>query len=355
LAEEDAPGWGALIDPLASLWTVDLPTDRSLAALPPPAANAGARRHAELGGALIRSLQGMLDVHAVLEAASPCGLPDGCLPLGRVKAAELLPSHALGTAAGPLQLPLYERAMASQQAAAYAYMRAVAETGDAAAAEELNAKAAGAGDVEEDSLVALGDWSVAAGGPGGGGGAEGGSGAGVPELRSAFTRLYMEILTEGAADDLDGLRRDEALDEASLSLLVDALEAGADTFDDAAKGLAMESYDGPRSWWKRSTEAKAGGAGAGAEAASDSAVMGKAVALESELRAMQTKAKGQKKEPRKDTPKVAKSPVVQRATDDAFAKAAAAAAAPPTPSNKKSKPSTPAKLAATPGSKKAKR
>jgi hypothetical protein len=229
--EADAAGWGGLLDSLASLMSIDLPTDHGLAALPRPAADAGARRHAELGGALVRSLQGMMDVHASIEAASPCGLPKGCLPIDRIKAAELLPSHVLGAELGPLQLPLYEKVMPSQQAAAYAYLRAIADTGDAAAPP------GSPGAVDADSLVALGDWSVC--GPSNGGAPSPHSsaaeeqrpslssgqrpdapGGGVSELRSSFKRLYMEMLTEGAADDLDNLRQAEALDEASLSLLV---------------------------------------------------------------------------------------------------------------------------------------
>eukprot|EP00962_Isochrysis_galbana_P046823 scaffold18945_cov115-Isochrysis_galbana.AAC.1 len=187
--------------------------------LPTPAADAGARRHAELGGAPVRSLQGMMDVHTAIETASPCGLPNDCLPIGRIKSAELLPSHVLGPELGPMQVPLYEKVMASQQAAAYAYLLAIADLGDAAVPVTSDAD-------EDHSLVALGDWS--AGGASGAAcppGCSAGEGPGLAsafggnaasmgesELRSSFKRLYMEMLTKDAADDLDGLRQAEALD-----------------------------------------------------------------------------------------------------------------------------------------------
>lgn len=227
-AEGDAPGWGALLQPLGALWSASgsLPTERALAALTPAAGEEAAASAAALGVGVLRCLQGMAEVHAAFEEAAPCGLPGGLPERGRVRPAELLPSSALGAAVGPLQLPLYERAMASQQAAAYAFLRAVADGGaggdgwsgeaDAAAPE-----AAAAG-VDDECLVALADWSVADSDPqhaaaGGGGG----TAAVAAARRDSFRQLYMRLLTEGAADELDALRTagDGALDGASLSLL----------------------------------------------------------------------------------------------------------------------------------------
>jgi hypothetical protein len=63
------------------------------------------------------------------------------------------------------------------------------------------------------------------------------------ETRSQFCRLYMDVLTEGAPDELDALRREkEQLDERSLTMLVDALEFGADTFSPEQATLALRSY-----------------------------------------------------------------------------------------------------------------
>ena len=79
-------------------------------------------------------------------------------------------------------------------------------------------------------MVALADWSVADSDPqhaaaGGGGG----TAAVAAARRDSFRQLYMRLLTEGAADELDALRTagDGALDGASLSLLARRLCAVA--------------------------------------------------------------------------------------------------------------------------------
>eukprot|EP00962_Isochrysis_galbana_P004100 scaffold1141_cov128-Isochrysis_galbana.AAC.21 len=72
---------------------------------------------------------------------------------------------------------------------------------------------------------------------------------GESELRSSFKRLYMDMLTEDAADDLDGFRQAEALDEANgetrgaggLGESLGALPRGAATCDDAAPSGAHAS------------------------------------------------------------------------------------------------------------------
>lgn len=229
----------------------------------------------------MRSLAAMLELHEALERAVPSGLDQP--ERGPLRAAELLPSHALGEALAPLQLPLYDRVMASQRAAAYTYLRAIGE-GEEAEGDE----AAG----EEDSMVALGDWGVERTPRAAGQTVEGS----VATLRASFKRLYMEILTEGAAEDLDGLRRSEALDKGSLSMLVDALEAGAETFDDESRRIAMDSYDGPSSWWERAHRTREAAAHCVESfAAEDSAVLAKAAVVEAEVRAIALggkKAKG---------------------------------------------------------------
>ncbi|RKP22546.1 hypothetical protein SYNPS1DRAFT_25674 [Syncephalis pseudoplumigaleata] len=56
-----------------------------------------------------------------------------------------------------------------------------------------------------------------------------------------FRDYYMATLTDTFGDDLEQLRQQEALDEHRLALLIDALEAGQDTFTDLAKQLTVNS------------------------------------------------------------------------------------------------------------------
>lgn len=58
----------------------------------------------------------------------------------------------------------------------------------------------------------------------------------------AFRGLYMRILTDGLAGELDQLRQDEQLGAASVDVLVSALETGADTFLPFERALVAHSF-----------------------------------------------------------------------------------------------------------------
>eukprot|EP00965_Chrysotila_dentata_P188048 6172500-Pleurochrysis_carterae.AAC.1 len=81
--------------------------------------------------------------------------------------------------------------------------------------------------------------------------------------KEAFRSLYMEILTEGTAEELDEMRRNEAMDEAGLSMLIDALQFGGESFNETERRLAISSFGGAHSWW----EARKRGASHGDERA----------------------------------------------------------------------------------------
>ena len=84
------------------------------------------------------------------------------------------------------------------------------------------------------------------------------AGGGHEDTRS-FRDAYMVMLADGAADELDTLRREEPpLDEAALATLVDALEHGAETFAPRQRRLTEASFSGGGSWWeRRATELEA--------------------------------------------------------------------------------------------------
>lgn len=58
----------------------------------------------------------------------------------------------------------------------------------------------------------------------------------------AFRRLYMRILTDGLAGELDQLREEEQLGAESVDMLVSALETGADTFLPFERALVVHSF-----------------------------------------------------------------------------------------------------------------
>ena len=84
------------------------------------------------------------------------------------------------------------------------------------------------------------------------------AGGGHEDTRS-FRDAYMVMLADGAADELDTLRREEPpMDEAALATLVDALEHGAETFAPRQRRLTEASFSGGGSWWeRRATELEA--------------------------------------------------------------------------------------------------
>jgi hypothetical protein len=67
-----------------------------------------------------------------------------------------------------------------------------------------------------------------------------------PQLQAAeeedFRSLYMEILTDGAAGELDQIREDEQLGRESVQILVNALETGANTYLPFERTLIVHSF-----------------------------------------------------------------------------------------------------------------
>ena len=74
--------------------------------------------------------------------------------------------------------------------------------------------------------------------------------AAAPLGGRSFRDVYMALLADGAADELDALRREEPpMDEAGLANLIEALEAGSETFSSVQRPLLAASFDGRGSWW----------------------------------------------------------------------------------------------------------
>ena len=68
---------------------------------------------------------------------------------------------------------------------------------------------------------------------------------------TSFRDAYMALLADGAAEELDALRREEpAMDEAALRRLLDALESGCESFGAESRSLLLASYQGRDSWWE---------------------------------------------------------------------------------------------------------
>ena len=59
-------------------------------------------------------------------------------------------------------------------------------------------------------------------------------------IEEGFRDYYMSALTETFGDDLDRLRQQEALDEGQLAVLIDALEAGQDSYTLLDKQLTVQ-------------------------------------------------------------------------------------------------------------------
>ena len=197
-------------------------------------------------GALVDLLLRALDVHRAMEAASDSRVaaPDECA----AAASELLPR-----AGGPLRPPdalLYERVAAATTRA----------HGRATVALEASSS---------QSLEVAADESATLEGPPTSRELEGGASRRAQAVRpTAFRDAYMELLADGAADELDSLRREEPpMDEAGLKNLVEALEAGSEAFSRAQRPLLAASFHGSASWWARRGES--GGRSSASDAARD--------------------------------------------------------------------------------------
>ncbi|KAL1520005.1 hypothetical protein AB1Y20_023486 [Prymnesium parvum] len=162
-------------------------------------------------------------------------------------------AHPEGWLRGELaHAPLYERVLATNQAATLHFLDALAAVDRSGAGDEAEWSGWGehlphgrpslldSADGEEvsdaEEAVHAADDSPA------GGAADDG------EERERFRELYMEILTEAVPDELEKLRQDH-MDPRELAVLVDALEFGAETFDGPQRKLATQSYAGPHCWF----------------------------------------------------------------------------------------------------------
>lgn len=62
----------------------------------------------------------------------------------------------------------------------------------------------------------------------------------------AFRGLYMRIITDGLASELDQIRQDEQLGAANVDMLVRALETGADSFLPFERALIVQTFAATR-------------------------------------------------------------------------------------------------------------
>ena len=224
--DEAAPGWEPLVASLAAACECELPDADALASLPPSQLEAILARHAALGASTLAWLQQALSLQHTVEEA--CG-GDGSSAPRDLDPAELLPSNALGSELAPLRLPLYSRVMRAQQARGQRRMPRVCHLprqptcpavrppdlvpastrAQLACGKYLAALAHTGDDAASHAHARSGTYAR------GGDGSAGAAGAG-------FRRLYMDILTDGAADELDALRTaDESLDARGLGVLID--------------------------------------------------------------------------------------------------------------------------------------
>lgn len=239
---------------------------------------------------LLRALVDAVALHVALDKAEQPSARRA-LPLDHLDPSALLPSNALGAELEWMQLPLYEVVLASQQAASLRYVEAMASISAVDGLPDVDGDASfdGADDavgrsfrgLELDDADMLHETDVER----------------AREERAkdsaAFRELYMGILTEEAAADLEGIRQSGKMDEDGLSMLIDGLEAGADTFSPDEQKLALESYRGERSWWARqrrrrelteaASETQGGGVPEERAADDESEVLARARELEREV------------------------------------------------------------------------
>jgi hypothetical protein len=186
-----------------------------------------------LSGDIARILVSALSLHRALEAAG-----DGTSPPTRT-AMELLPPRGAAALSAPEVLLSEQVAAASSRACQRSSKIHSSSFLQPAAAPE---DAAVAGPPTRRELLP----SSAELHP------EAAAGEARREHAAAFRASYMELLADGAADELDALRREEPpMDEAGLANLVEALEAGSAAFSDAQRPLLSASFHGAACWWAR--------------------------------------------------------------------------------------------------------
>lgn len=233
-----------------ALSACELPSPRQEAAA--PACSALVDVYSELGSMLARGLRRGLDVHDAVESAA-AGSP-GSSGTARVPASMIALPHTT-QATDPLP-----PAHLTLQARVEELTRQVRRRTDTM----LRATSGGSDDVHDaqggegghDELGEAGHGLRSgppsarelAVGTGIGMSASGGGsqrGHHHDEAIASFRQAYMQLLAEGAADELDALRCEEPpMDEAALELLIDALEFGAETFPRTQHGLVALALHG---------------------------------------------------------------------------------------------------------------
>jgi hypothetical protein len=219
-----APGWEQVIQSLCELTTCDVMSPAQLARLSPDVMAAVVERYAALGGKLVRVLQRSFELHHLIHA-------DDDEPAPLTPADLVLMAARCGSALRPIGASLDERVAAVNECAhrssSDALERRRHRRPDAAGGHG----AMHGGPPTAAELMGEERW-------------EGGAaGEADPGSVQAFRDAYMALLADGAADELDSLRRDEPpMDEAALGMLVDALEAGASTFGTEQRRLVSASF-----------------------------------------------------------------------------------------------------------------
>lgn len=231
IEQASAPEWAPLLSALSALG--------SSCERPPLAASEDlAEPFAQMGGAVLSVLQRVLELHRLVGdcdgganvAAEHLGPANLSLP---PSGDALLPS---------LRVPVYERVAATTRHAHGCFEAAVGGGSSAGkrarGSSSLCAGPPTAGELADDDDDDTLSRPFASLGP--------------SDERRAFRDSYMALLADGAADELDALRREEPpMDEAALATLVDALEYGAETFAPRQRRLLGASFSGTDSWWER--------------------------------------------------------------------------------------------------------
>jgi len=191
------------------------------------------------GGAILYAIQRVLQLHNAVASA------DGQASSERLGPVDLSALSASGAALPSLRSTVYERVAASTRHAHSCCESALGGRSKAA----RSTRGLRSGPPLEHELADA-DERIGSGSRSPGGGHE--------DTRS-FRDAYMVMLADGAADELDALRREEPpMDEAALATLIDALEHGAETFAPRQRRLIEASFSGGGSWWeRRATELEA--------------------------------------------------------------------------------------------------
>lgn len=230
LADALPEEWEALVHSLSALASCPILAPTQIAQLPEAESATLAEKYAEMGGTLVRVLQRTLQLQRSFDG----DIGPEIAPFGP---ADLVPSHASGTIQ-PFRLPLYRRVVEATQHA-HSRLSALGSSSSTGREHALDGLGSGAPTARElaDSI----NLEPTAG--------SSHHAADAAEQR-AFRSAYMELLADGAGDELDALRREEpAMDDAALGTLIDALEFGADSLGPLQMKLFSATFS--RGSWER--------------------------------------------------------------------------------------------------------